>query len=375
MAKMDNFHNQSFDDATKTKLELYERYLAGWLAVFLNVGSSVRKINIFDFFAGPGENVEGCPGSPRRALEKIRGALEGHHVENPPHVHLYLNEKDGQKFAQLRTLDCPQDLSPHLTLHLQNKDVSELFDEWVSLMREPNVANLVFLDQFGVKQVPKDRFQTLCQLLYTDFLFFLSSSYISRFRTDEAFNTYLPLEYVDKTKLNNSNAHQLIAKAYEKWIPSALQKEYHLGSFSLKKKSGNIHGLIFGSGHILGIYKFIEVCWHTDPIHGEANYEMEGISRTQECLFQDMNVPTKERIFNEDLEYLILNGTLRTNVDVFKFTVKHGFLPTKHACDVLQKMKRDKKISFKGQIPLSYDTCWKRWSREQNCVTIELIKR
>ncbi len=43
-----DFHDKPFDDATKTKLELYQKYVEEWLPVFIKY--KIKNINIFDFF-------------------------------------------------------------------------------------------------------------------------------------------------------------------------------------------------------------------------------------------------------------------------------------------------------------------------------------
>ncbi|HIJ57871.1 MAG TPA: hypothetical protein HPQ03_17345 [Deltaproteobacteria bacterium] len=66
-----NLHQKPFDQATRDKLTLYRDYLREWLPVFIN-GSSVDILQIFDFFAGPGFDVDGNPGSPAITCEEIR---------------------------------------------------------------------------------------------------------------------------------------------------------------------------------------------------------------------------------------------------------------------------------------------------------------
>ena len=64
MSKTKEFHNTPFDEGTKCKLELYQNYLRGWLPVFINT-LSIERIQVFDFFAGPGTDVNGTYGTPR----------------------------------------------------------------------------------------------------------------------------------------------------------------------------------------------------------------------------------------------------------------------------------------------------------------------
>jgi hypothetical protein len=47
------FHDKPFDEATLTKLHLFEMYAREWLPVFLS--RRIRAdVHLFDFFAGPG---------------------------------------------------------------------------------------------------------------------------------------------------------------------------------------------------------------------------------------------------------------------------------------------------------------------------------
>ena len=69
-----NLHQKPFDEGTRDKLKLYREYLCEWLPVFIN-GSSVDILQIFDFFAGPGFDVNGNPGSPVITCVEIRNAF------------------------------------------------------------------------------------------------------------------------------------------------------------------------------------------------------------------------------------------------------------------------------------------------------------
>ena len=68
-----NLHQNPFNEGTQDKLELYREYLREWLPVFIN-GSSVDIIQIFDFFAGPGFDMDGNRGSPVITCDEIRNA-------------------------------------------------------------------------------------------------------------------------------------------------------------------------------------------------------------------------------------------------------------------------------------------------------------
>lgn len=74
-----DLHQKSFDKATLDKLRLYRDYLREWLPMFMN-NRSVDTIQVFDFFAGPGIDRNGNPGSPVIACDEIRRVLEADSV-------------------------------------------------------------------------------------------------------------------------------------------------------------------------------------------------------------------------------------------------------------------------------------------------------
>jgi len=66
-----DFHNRPFDEGTLTKLQVFELYAREWLPVFLSPEHPLHKeLHLFDFFAGPGADSAGVPGSPLRQLHE-----------------------------------------------------------------------------------------------------------------------------------------------------------------------------------------------------------------------------------------------------------------------------------------------------------------
>lgn len=93
------FFKEEFDETTKTKLRLYSEYLREWFPVFAR-GHEHTSINIIDFFAGPGKDSKGHPGSPLIALTEADNYKEDY-LKNSRAVNFYFYDQDKNFIAEL----------------------------------------------------------------------------------------------------------------------------------------------------------------------------------------------------------------------------------------------------------------------------------
>jgi hypothetical protein len=214
-----------------------------------------------------------------------------------------------------------------------------------------DAANLFFLDQNGLDQITKSIFQSIVAMPKTDFIFFIASAMVNRFKEKHDIRKYVPITDDDLKTMKNTNVHRLLANAYRRWIPA----DYFLGSFSIKK-GANVYGLVFGSGHPLGIDKFLHVAWRHG---GDANFDIDedGIDPMKPSLFDEFNKPTKIKVFEKELEKAILARILTTNKDIYIFALQNGMLAS-HARDALNEMVKNKKLP-KQDFHISYNA-WKK---------------
>ena len=86
--------------------------------------------------------------------------------------------------------------------------------------------------------------------------------------------------------------HRLILEYYRSKIPQ--KNNIRLYPFTIKK-GRNIYGLIFGTGNLLGIDKFVNQCWKIDPQTGDSNFDIDNdnIDEKQMKLFPDFDKPQK----------------------------------------------------------------------------------
>ena len=347
-----NLHAKAFDEGTREKLCIYRGYLREWLPVFLHAKIRLSRIQIFDFSAGPGMDVEGNAASPVIALEEIHSAVQQarSHGYNPPAIDLYLNEFNQKK---LRTLTGVVESHPFVSdvnVTFARYDFPVAFNNWYPLMKRPGVANFLFLDQNGVKQVSTDIFKKLISLQYSDYMFYIASSIVNRFKADPKIIDPLPINEHDLLRMNGTNVHCVIKDAYQRVAPNC-----YMAPFSIRK-GANVYGLIFGTGHLLGLDKFLSICWELDKVHGLANFDIENekIDPNAPSLFAEMDKPKKLDLFERDLSALILAKKIKTNHQVYEFTLRSGFLPI-HARNALKVMMDGKKIP-KQKISISRDS-------------------
>lgn len=343
-----SFHEDPFDEGTLTKLELFERYAEAWLPVFL-VRDKILwpKVNIFDFFAGPGTDGLGVEGSPLRLLRVLKG--QQHLLSRPGlHVSLYLSDDDAGKIEQLRQhLSDLRAAELPITIDVQCANFASRYAALRSKIASKDSANLLIIDQFGVKEVQDELFRELTSFETTDLLFFVSSGTFRRFEKVPEVSRLLIPGY--ERPGDYHRAHLAVADAYRKLIPSG--RKYFVAPFSIKKGS-NVYGVIFGSGHRLGMNKFLDVAWDQDKVSGEANFDVyrEGIQREAPALFGEMNVPTKLKVFEEDLELEILANRCPNEVAVIEICHLHGVRP-QHAEPVLKRLKSAKVIDCGFRVP------------------------
>ena len=340
----DGFHNEPFDDGTRTKLELFELYAREWLPVFLASERPRRsEVHLFDFFAGPGTDACGSFGSPLRLLRQIADyrKLPGW---NQVTIHVHLFDKSAPKIQRLEEKIAELQLhTADVKFDIRSLSFEDAFAESTTILADRAAAKLVFIDQFGVRQVTSHVFQTLVAAPTCDFLFFLSSSILHRFHDHPAIKQKI------KRPDDPFDVHRAALEYYRDLLPD--RDAYFLAPFSIKKGS-NIYGLIFGSSHPLGIDKFLRVAWGKDCITGEADFDIdrENLHPNELTLdFAEMR-PTKVAHFEEQLERGLTAGQIGDEASVLRLCYQLGVTP-KHAEPVLIRLKKAGLINLDFRIP------------------------
>jgi three-Cys-motif partner protein len=351
-----DIHKLPFDEGTRAKLAIFRDYIRQWLPVFIAKREIIwSTINIYDFFSGPGSDCHGTQGTPVIILEELAPFLEEIKAKNLT-VNLYFNEYDATKAGLLIKKIEGYRGGPY-NIVVESLDFKESFERQYPLMRKPHCANLLFLDQNGIKHITEDVFHKIVALKTTDFLFFVSSSTVKRFSDHPSIAQHIKLNTEDVEKTPYHKIHRLVTDYYRSLIPK--EKSYFLASFSLKKNAG-LYGLIFGSAHVLGIEKFLNTCWTIDPDRGEANFDIDGdnLRPGQGDLFTgEVAKPKKVDLFEQELRAKIITSEFSNDREIYLFTIMNGFTPA-HARKVLSRLVLEKKVK-KGRWNLTSKVCLK----------------
>lgn len=362
MAK--DINGNPFDEGTKIKLDIFRRCFREWYPVFIH-DSYTKHLFVFDMFAGSGMDTIGVPGSPLILLEEAKGAECQHCTalkssENGKQVVFVFNEFLKQKYEELSKrvlgfLDkCIESHSCNYCpikkgIHTYNLDFKELFaDKTIEeILKNKNYGKFVLLDQYGIKQVTEDIFTKLVTYPKTDFIFFISSSTINRFKDFRAIQQYFDIKKINFDEAQPKECHRLIKEYFEDMIPSG--KEYYLHSFTIKKGS-NYYGLIFGTSHSLGMEKFLKVCWDEDKLSGDSNCNIDN-DYEEGSLFYDESQTQKKVAIKHELRDNILSGSIKDNISGLKFVLHRGCQPSIFV-EVMKDLKKQGKVDISGSFNL-----------------------
>jgi three-Cys-motif partner protein len=344
-----NIHAAPFDEGTQIKLYILQMYLKEWFPVFIAKKElHWSKIFIYDFFCGPGKDVNGRYGSPLIIMKELSEYCTTIRKRSLV-VNVHFNDMETEKMQGLSSnIDefmkescdsaCASDCALNITY--SNNDFESLFmEKYPEMKRHSENPHFLFLDQNGIKFVTDDVFRKITSLARCDFIFFISSSYLWRFADVPEFQRYLKISGEVFDGQDFFHCHRVVFNYYKKLLTDC--GGYFLAPFSIKK-GGNIYGLIFGSRNMLGIEKFLKIGWGLNGQTGDANFDIddEKINPRMPSLFEEMNRSTKLKEFENALVIDIKSGRLKTNKDVYLFAFDRGCLP-KHANEVLRKMIKD----------------------------------
>jgi three-Cys-motif partner protein len=358
MAK--DINKDRFPDETKLKLAIFAECFREWFPVFIN-NPYIKRIYIYDFFAGSGKDTENTLGSPLILLDEAKGEnckYCNQVKKNSKQIYFAFNEKNRAKQGQLvenvkefmancLSQNCKASQCIYNYANFRQMEFKEVFqnDIFQNILTNREYGKFILLDQYGFSQVDEDIFIKLVNAPKTDFIFFISSSFIRRFKEHPATKQYFDTAIIRFDETKPKECHRLIAQYYKDIISD--NKEYYLHHFTIQK-GVNYWGLIFGTNHTLGMEKFLKVCWNKDTSSGESNCNINNDFQAG-MLFYNENETVKKQIVESDIRNKILTKKISDNISGLKYALKNGCLPELFT-SVVKRLESEKKITRTGEL-------------------------
>jgi three-Cys-motif partner protein len=283
---------------------------------------------------------KGNRGSPLLLLNEAKGENCGYCNEvlnKGKKVYFSFNEKNKQKEMELENnvksfmfqciqTNCKRDKCVYSYSNFHQYDFKNVFYNdtlFTRVLLSSDYAKFILLDQYGFSQVDEDIFLKLVDSPRTDFIFFISSSFIKRFKEIDSTKKYIDTDRINFDESNPKECHRLIADYYQRLIPEG--KEYYIHHFTIKK-GANYWGLIFGTNHTLGMEKFLRVCWKYDNFSGESNFNIDNDEPFDSLFYTGETTNKKEKI-KDDIKKKILSEEITDNRSGLKYALKNRCLP------------------------------------------------
>ena len=249
---MAEIEDKPFDDSTKLKLEIFGDCFEEWLPVFIH-NNLIQEIYVYDFFSGKGKDCDGYHGSPLVLIEKSKGKDRKYCSIANKKIVFTFNDVQKKKADQLknnidnyikeccRANNCRECSYQY---EVENNDFKKLFyaDKIQTVLENNRFGKFILMDQYGFSDVDKDVFQKLINYPKLDFIFFISTSFISRFREHPNTKKYIETEKLNFDDAKPKDCHRIIADYFRSMIPE--YKEYYIHHFTIQKENkANFYGL------------------------------------------------------------------------------------------------------------------------------------
>ena len=355
---MTDINKKPFTEETELKLDIFKKCFREWFPVFLNSKDFTERVYVYDLFAGSGTDSNGRLGSPLWFLSEARGDRHQYCEQiikgKTPSIYFAFNEFIQRKCKELKIKvgnfidkcretcnleQCAFNLDKNIFFQSKRFEDIASNKKFLNILHNKRYAKFVVLDQYGVKQITPEIFHTLVLSPKTDFIFFIASSALKRFKNHPAMKKYFEANKIPFDLTNSRQCHKAVADYYKSLLPDGL--EYYIHHFTIRKGT-NYYGLIFGTGHTLGMEKFLKVCWDEDKLAGESNCNEE-LDFEKDTFFYNVNNSNNLLKLKESLSNRILLGLIDNNKDGMKFVLNEGCLPKVYV-EVIQKLIKDKKV-------------------------------
>ncbi|MDP4283148.1 MAG: three-Cys-motif partner protein TcmP [Bacteroidota bacterium] len=343
-------------DHSKAKVELYRRYLS----IYLNVISRVpfiKKIYLYDLFAGEGEYLNGEKGSSVITMECIKNHFFSNN-QTSPNIDVHLNDSEKSeieiginKIDRVKKFVSEIFKPSNVSIEFSKKEYNDLIQRIITKLDglKDFERALLFIDPWGYKEINPKELKEIVRNGKTEILLFLPISFMYRFAdkalSDENFFGGKPLEKFLSELFGGElpdTKNQLIFINEVKVRFKKYLKINYVDTFTIERGNKNFFSLFFFTNNKTGYYKMLDAKWDLDEESGRG---FKISNSLQPSFFDEVTAVDYSSMILDFLK----SKTIVTNQDLFDFGLDCGFLP-KHTKKALDELKSKEKI-----FPISLD--------------------
>lgn len=348
---------------SKAKVELFGRYLS----IYLNVISRVpfiKKIYLFDLFAGEGKYLNDEKGSPVVAMECIKNHFFSN-GEICPNIDVWFNDSEKSeievgvyKIERVKRFISEIFKPSNVNIEYTKDEYTEVIKAVIArlLKIKDSERALLFIDPWGYKEIDPKDLKEVVKNGKTEVILFLPISFMYRFADkallDDTFAGGRPLEKflseLFRGKLPDTDNQLKFINEVKDQFKKYLEINY-VDTFTIERGNKNFFCLFFFTSNKTGYYKMLNAKWDLDEESGRG-FRLS--NSNQGSFFDEITVVDYTSMVKE----LLKDKSGATNQSLFDFGLDNGFLP-KHTKKVLDELKAKDEIeltSLDGQEARSY---------------------
>ena len=339
---------------SEAKVLFYQKYL-DIKRMILVCATFAREIHIYDLVCGRGIYADGKKGSPIRAYETICNVRHKRPGYDKP-IYLHLNDRNRRCIEKVRGYieALPKSDIPPCNVEYTNMDATSILMQLGNSGKtKKGIVNVFFIDPYGYKQISRKFLEYLLRLGSSEILLFLPVSFMQRF-TKHAFSKdvtpgSLPLRHFITDYFPEGHpmrtGHTIDIGHYVDYLAEAFScgGQFFTTAYPIERNEHNLFALFFFSRHIFSYEKILDIKWKMIDQWGFGFH----LPDEQAGLFEEQFKADRIAELLEQLRVALVSylaQKVRTNKDIYDFTVRHGYLP-KHAKAILRDMRNNNQLS------------------------------
>ena len=345
---------------SEVKVQLLKLYLERYLNI-LNLSPYTSDVNVYDLFCSEGIYDNGGKGSPICILEIIKTIHADNLIKGKNgKFNCLFNDNDVEKINKLKaSITCLNLHTPNIGgLNYCEKEYKEILTDVIAEINHfKNEKGFIFIDPYGYKDIQVSDIKQLLKSKKTEVLLFLPTQFMFRFEkngTPQCLKDFIS-ELLPESQWPKSSTGLAFIETLKEAFRKSVGNEYFVDSFIITRDKNQFFCLFFFTSHIYGFDRMLDAKWQIDEEEGRGwNYE-------EDSLFSQI-VKTPNTIKFERNLNVFLKTDLKSNADIYRFTLHHGHLP-KHANQILAKLQndgqlmvvqKDGKAARKGSFYINY---------------------